>query len=529
LNVAASPDIAPVLDDVARRFNASKPKISDFCAEVRVSPQLSSEVASSLVDAGEGGGVKFDVWVPDSSIWPEQARVSAGERAVVPDRYTSIASSPTVIAMPGPVANQISGSGGVGWRRLLQVLDSEQPLQLGFPDPTVNTTGLAALLSVGKIIGDTPQARAQQVAVMRSITNAGAVGRSMQDVFAKLPKTQDSAAIASSVAAVPTTEQSVWKYNTDRPAVPLVAVYPTEGALRLDYPYVVTLNSPDSKRQKAADRFLKELQKSAGRKELQDNGFRAPDGTAGAALNPQAGVNPQAPEPADKPDPATVSTVIKSWRVINLPIRQLVLMDISGSMSQPVPGVNKTRMEVTLTAAQQGLGLLQDTSELGVWLFSSGLDGKKDYRQVIPIGPLSAPLGDLTRRGAVANALTTLQPKPGGATGLYDSILAAYKVIKAGYKPNRVNSVLVFTDGKNEDPTGGISLDALVAELKKEFDPNRPVPVFIMAFGPDTDIASSRKIADATTGAAYQANTPGEITKVFLDAVGQRQCRPNCG
>jgi hypothetical protein len=37
-----------------------------------------------------------------------------------------------------------------------------------------------------------------------------------------------------------------------------------------------------------------------------------------------------------------------------------------------------------------------------------------------------------------------------------------------------------------------------------------------------------RKIAAATRGAAYNANTPAEINKVFLDAVGLRTCRPSC-
>jgi hypothetical protein len=525
LNVAASPDIAPSLDQVATRFNKSKPKIGGFCAEVRISPQNSADVANTLIGVS---GTRTDVWVPDSSVWVDQVRTTAKEKDKVRADNASIASSPTVIAMPAPVATQISGGGGVGWRRLLQELDSQQGLQVGFPDPTLNTPGLAALISIGQSIGNTPQARAKTVQVMRSLTSNGGAARTMQDLFDRLPQTQDSQAIASAAGAVPATEQQVWKYNAGRPAVPLVAVYPTEGALRLDYPYV-EVSGADQKRQKAAEKFLAELRKGSARKTLQAAGFRSPDGRAGEVLKPQAGVNPAQPPPLKPPaSPGTVTTALKSWRAVNLATRMLTLLDVSGSMTTPVPAVGKTRMEVTIAAAQQGLGLLQDTSELGLWTFSTQLQGNQDWKQIIPLGPLSQPVGDVTRRGALANALAKVQAKPGGATGLYDSILAAYKAVKAGYKPNKVNSVLVFTDGRNEDPTGGISLDQLLDQLKQLFDPQHPVPIYIVAFGPDTDIASARRISDLTTGTAYQANTPGEITSVFLDAVGQRQCRPNC-
>jgi hypothetical protein len=527
LNVAVSPDVAPVVDGIAARFNKSKPKINDFCAEVRVSQQTSADVSGALL--GGSSAPRPDVWIPDSSVWVDQARANSAQ-AKVPDKYTSIASSPVVIGMIAPTARQI-GSAQVGWQRLLVELNNEEPLAIGLPEPTRNTTGMAAMLAIGQILAKSEQGGAKRVEVIRSISNAGAVTRTVQEAFDKLPKSQDSGAIASSVNALPATEQSVWRYNADNPAVPLQALYPSEGALRLDYPYVVTLNSPDEKREKAAQRFLEELTNEEARKDLQDNGFRTPDGAAGDVINPQAGVGQTAPRDIRKPAAAAVSQVLQSWRALALPTRMLVVMDVSGSMTQVVPGIGKTRMEVTLSAAQQGLGLLQDSSELGLWIFSTQLRGNLDHRELVPLGPLSQPVGPLTRRGAIGNALTNqVAAKPGGATGLYDSILAAFKSVKASYKPNKVNSVLIFTDGKNEDPTGGISLEGLIGQLKSLHDPQKPVPVFIVAFGPDTDVATARKIAEVTTGDAFQANNAGEITSVFQQAVGQRskRCQPDC-
>jgi Mg-chelatase subunit ChlD len=205
----------------------------------------------------------------------------------------------------------------------------------------------------------------------------------------------------------------------------------------------------------------------------------------------------------------------------------LVLIDTSGSMNTPVPGSTKTRLELTISAAQQGLGIVGDDTELGLWIFSSRLEGEnQDYRELVPVGPLSEPVGDALRRAALANALTRLKAK--GNTGLYDSILAAYRSQLATYARDKVGSVLVFTDGKNRDPDGGISLDQLLSTLQRESDPERPMPIFILAFGPDADMASATRIAEATAGAAYHADTPGQAYELYLDALGQRQCRPNC-
>ncbi len=533
LNVAASPDVAAVLDGIAGRFNDSKQRIDGSCAEVRISAQSSAETANSLIGSEPSAAPAPQVWIPDSSIWVDQVReILKDKKPSIPAENTSLATSPTVIAMPGPVANQIGGgSGRVGWARLLQELGSERPLKVGFLDPAFNTTGVAALLAVNQLLGQGADARVKQTEFMRTLNTGGVVGKTPQDVLDKLPESADSAVIQQSVGAVPISEQAVWRYNADKPAVPLRSVYPSEGALRLDYPYVVTLDKANAKQQKAADRFLKELGSPESRKELAENGFRTPEGKAGEVLNQENGVDPAEPKSAPRPSPQAVATSINAWRVLTLATRMLALVDVSGSMTQPVPGTGKSRMEVTVSAAQQGLGLFGGTSELGLWTFSTKLAGNRDYKEQVSLGPLDGSvqtaLGPLSRRGAVAEALARIQAKPGGATGLYDTILAAYRSMNKSYQPDKVNAVVVFTDGENEDP-GSITLDGLLAELRKEFDRSKPIPIYIIAFGPDSDIVSARKISEVTTGAAYQANTASEISKVFLDAVGQRQCRPNC-
>jgi hypothetical protein len=42
-------------------------------------------------------------------------------------------------------------------------------------------------------------------------------------------------------------------------------------------------------------------------------------------------------------------------------------------------------------------------------------------------------------------------------------------------------------------------------------------------------VAALQTISAATGGARYQVSDPSRIREIFLDAVGQRACRPDCG
>jgi hypothetical protein len=524
LAVVAAPDVVPVVTGVAGRFNRAEARRQGDCAQVTVRREESSATASDLARAAaKSAGGAADAWIPDSSIWVDRVRSSARHPALAGEPV-SVATSPVVIALTRPVAARVGGLATLGWGRLLQELRSGQPLQIGFPNPVRHTTGLAALLAAANIAQASPRARAQQVALTRALSEGEA--DEIPDLVARLPRRADE--VASSLAGLPATEQAVWRYNTSRPAVPLVAVYPAEGALLLDYPYVRISSGDDQRKARAGDRLLAALQQPSARDGLLNAGFRAPDGTAGDALTPRLGVSPRMPKTVPTPPAPVVAAAIRSWQELTLPARMLVLIDTSGSMGQIIPGINRSRIEVTVAAAQEGLGLLGDDTEMGVWEFAAGLVGRsQDYRLLVPPGPLSQPVGDVPRRAALAGALTRLRAT-NDWTGLYDSVLAVYRIARAGYQPSKINSVLVLTDGKNQDPAGGASLPQLLTEITKLADLRRPVPVFMLLFGPDADMASARKIAQATSGGAYHVNTPGEITQVFLDAVGQRTCRPHC-
>ena len=109
----------------------------------------------------------------------------------------------------------------------------------------------------------------------------------------------------------------------------------------------------------------------------------------------------------------------------------------------------------------------------------------------------------------------------GGGTGLYDTTLAAFKKVQDSYDPSYSNSVIILTDGQNEDPNS-ITLRQLLSQLKRLEDPARPVLVLTIGISEDADTESLEQIARATGGTSYVAKTANDIQTVFVDAIRAR-------
>ena len=201
-----------------------------------------------------------------------------------------------------------------------------------------------------------------------------------------------------------------------------------------------------------------------------------------------------------------------AWRLLTRRISLLGLFDVSGSMADPVPGSTRSKLDVARSAAQTALSFFDPRDSLGLWEFSRQLDGDKDYRVLVPLGPAGARVGPYPNR-QVASVAAYRAMVPRTATGLYDSILAAYRSATAAYRPDAVN-----TDGENEDP-GSITLDQLLAQLSRLHNPARPVHVVTLAYGTGADPAALAKVARVTDGLQFSSPDPNSIGKVFTTAV----------
>lgn len=509
LNVTAAEDIAGVVTQVARRGITSEQ--DGVCYNVRITPRESSAAADSLVLSD--GTDRPHVWIPESEIWLQRAQEKGAWN--VPVNGTSIASSPVVLALTEDAA------GRLGWPdKPLSWASSLGPqaptdLAIGLPDPAREPAGVSALFAVRDMYAkasDPGQAITSKLRALSPNTTPRAA-----DLFGRLPGTGTS---DQPLDGFPTSELAVLRHNVSNPGSPLVATYADPAVPALDYPFVVLPDTPPAERE-AAERFLTALieQESAGL--FGDAGFRTPDGEMLRKRGEDRRTDSARLTPVPLPEPTEVDTVLNQWAGVNLSARIQVLIDVSGSMAEPVPGTGRTRMAVTLQAAELGIGLMKPTTKLGVWLFSTNLDGQdKDYRELFGVKTVAEH-----KEGGALQQLRTVEALPNGATGLYDSTLAAYKSATQNYEAGRINVVVVLTDGRNED-ANGISREQLLSELGTLQDPRRPVQVVGIGIGPDIDRAELQAIAKATGGEAFTTPDPTKINEIFYAALSRLLCQP---
>jgi Mg-chelatase subunit ChlD len=259
--------------------------------------------------------------------------------------------------------------------------------------------------------------------------------------------------------------------------------------------------------------FFDELRGSRYAAALTRAGLRDALGVAG----PGFGVGlPQLPKvtATTQPTRRQVDQALSLWRVVTQSGRILTVIDVSGSMKTPVPNASgKTRERVTTEAAAGTLALLDDDWSLGLWIFSTNLNGALPYRQLVPTGPLAV------QRPAVSSALGGIRPT-NGDTGLYDTILAAYRQAQARWDASKSNSVLVMTDGENANP-GGLTRAGLITALKRTVDPKRTVQIIAVGIG-EASRAELLQVTRVTGGGVFTTTDPSDISGILLQAVALR-------
>jgi hypothetical protein len=95
------------------------------------------------------------------------------------------------------------------------------------------------------------------------------------------------------------------------------------------------------------------------------------------------------------------------------------------------------------------------------------------------------------------------------------------RAVRQDYDAKAVNSILLFTDGKNDDP-GSPTLAQTVQTLRSLRDPARPVRIIALGMGPEANAEELQALAGATGGQSYVARNPGDLRQVFIDALQSR-------
>jgi len=535
-SIIASTATATILENLARRWATTEPDVDGVCASVEVTAKDSALMAQALQEDwdAKANGPAPDAWVPQSTAWVRRAAIDADAERMLPDRQPSIARSPVVIAMPKPMAQALGWPGvKLSWQDIITKFAGDPsgwsslgkpwgPFKFGMTDPARSTAGLLGLTAIIDANDDSDVSAEEQETVLKLKQVMRPYLQSTDQILSELKRAgdQSEAAALQYVSAFPAFEQDVLNHNLRNPRVSLVAVYPNNGTIEADHPFLV-LDAPWAKAQakEVANAFMGYVRGPAGQQELMDSGFRDPNRGPGPQLVEQNGLAPQItalPRAVLLPD--SVSRTLTTWTALTQPTNLLLVLDVSGSMKDQVPGSGQTRLSLAKRAARDALALFPADAHVGLWAFSTRQNGTRDYRTVVPVGALGDPVGNRTRKDALLAGVDNLQPA--GDTGLYDTIAAAQEALLDSYRKNATNLVVLLTDGRNDDTTGGMTIAALRDQLTKNSkDPDHRVPVVLIGFGNDVDFATLQEISRITGATARSSREVFDIDQVLISAI----------
>lgn len=502
VSIAVAPELEPVVAQAQRLLRARQEV--DPCLDVSVRAIAPASVARSIA----AGPTQAAIWIPDSSTWLADLTLPAG--AVRP----SIARSPVVLAVP------VRRAEALGWPEhpltvpgLLADVGA-RPVRLHLAEPAQSALTAISLWAVQRTVEGADEGLGRLTVLLRSSVTASAT-----------PAEALAAAADDGVrAVVAASEQAVWAHDSAAPPEQRLAPGYLPGRATLDYPFVVLAANPLARDH--ASRLEQFLHGPEGRALLSSLGFRAPTGEAPTTMSRALGQEVPALNAESPVDATAVAGAVRSAAALHLDSRLLVLIDVSTPFTRPMAADGRSGLDLATQAAQAGLNLLPDDSHVGAWAYARHMREGRPYARIARIRPLDQLTDAGNQRQALAEALTRLEPSTQAGAGLHDTLLAAVARVRARWKPGMVNAVVVIGHGK--DDGAGIGIGELVAGLVATQDPQRPVPVISIVLGSDGDTQALQAVAAVTGGATYTVEDPKQLGAVFLDAIGQRTCRPMC-
>ncbi|HUR78544.1 MAG TPA: extracellular solute-binding protein [Acidimicrobiales bacterium] len=555
--LATSPEKLDLLTGLAKSFNENGDdnEVAGKCSFVRVT-KVSSGVGATLLSDGwtdeAQNGPKPVVWSPSASSWGAVVNERLAQKqqgAIVPSDAKPFMLTPLVIAMPKPMAEALGyPQTPIGFGDLLELAKANDgwaskghpewgAFKLGKTNPNFSTSGLSSTIAqyyaaTGKQSDLTLEDvnRPDVDTFMRGVESSVVhYGDTTLSFLNNLYRNDRAGLGLTYVSAVAVEETSIIAYNRGNPdgildpgeqprppRVPLVAVYPKDGTLFSDNPFFV-MDAPwvTAAEKKAARKFETFVQRPANQRRVLRFGFRP--GNPGVAvsepISAKLGVDPAKPETTlGVPEPAVLVRLIEKWGEQRKAARVMLVIDVSGSMGEEVAD-GETKLDLAKRASVDALTQFKPEDLVGLRIFSTNISPRdpRDYLDLVPIGPIS------DNREVIAGRIRNLQPTEG--TPLYSTAKDTVATMKQAYDPERINAVVLLTDGKNEDDF--TDLNATLSSLRagSEGQSSSPVRLFTIAYGKDADKAVLKRLSEATSANSYDATDPQTVTRVFTAVI----------
>ena len=373
IDVAVSSEKIALLQDLAGTFNDSEDaELDGGCVFVRPYNKASGGAATALSNGWtneEAEGPRPEAWSPASSAWGaivNQRLEDTGQDPIVPASEPFML-TPLVIAMPEPMADALGyPETPVGFADILALARDPDgwgahghpewgPFRLGKTNPNFSTSGLSALIAqYYAALGKTDGLSLEDLANPTTIDFAKGIestvvhyGDITPTFLNNLYRNDARGASLTYVSAVAVEEVSVISYNAGNPdgvlspgeeprppRVPLVAVYPKEGTLFSDNPFIILdADWVSDAQREGAQRFGEYIQEPENQERVLEFGFRPgnPSVSVGAPIVAANGVDPDQPERTlEVPEPEVMVEALDRWADQRKPAKVMLLIDVSG-------------------------------------------------------------------------------------------------------------------------------------------------------------------------------------------------------
>ncbi len=502
LVIAYSPEKAQLFKTLASDFNAQKLTSPDGKRLSISTVELDPE---AMIQAALGGEVQ--AISPDSSIWLGQLDRAWGDaqgsESGLVGQTVRYAVSPVVIAMWRDVAQEMGyPARQLGWSDLLAKAQSDPNFKWSHPSTTSASGLLATLAEFYAGANKTRGLTNEDVLAQRTLDYVGAIERTVRYYGeGEWPTIQRVVKEGRGYldALICSEQLVIWARSQ---GADMVAIYPLEGALWQDHPLAL-LEQPgltDLQRLTFA-RLAEFVNLAETQQKILAQGYRPADlsiplSQPGSPIRTDNGVDPAQPVTSlQVPAPSVLDTVRQSWWLTKRRTNVILVVDTSGSMQ----GEKLANVKQALkTFVEQ---IPTEEERVGLIAFAS------DVYIDIPLEPLK------TSRQNLLAQIDGLQAR--GDTAMLNGVNAAYNHLQALDDKERINAIVVMTDGLENNSR--ITLSRMVNTLRNGNQTGVPVIVFAVAYGKDADYSTLRALSDATGGQTREGTleTIRELYKIL--------------
>jgi Ca-activated chloride channel family protein len=565
LHILSSSDTYELLGNIATDYSGRTAE--GHCVKIALSEANRGNTTKDLANCWpDTEKPRPDVWIPASTVRLEVARAEAVNskcRDAFPSQAPSVVTSPTIIAMPEDMARQLDWPRAtIGWSDLAELATAPDGwaskgrpdwgrFRLGKTNPNTSSSGLNT--TIGMFYAGRPGPSREDPLTVADVNDEAAkefvrkiessvvhYGEDTLRFLANLRSADDKGQALGYISAVAIDEKSMLAYNEgypngvwsdkegskkEKPRTKLVAIYPKEGTVIHDHPYVrfswpSTDSTEASAKRQVADDFLDYLHSPAVQRRFQDHGFRDHEGRAGQLVSLENGIDPQkSPDLLKLPEASVLDLVLSTWKEVRKPARVLLVVDTSASMDEGVTHENTrepcppelkhpdgtrclSKLELLENQRDYILSGFTERDQIGLWEFS------EHPNRLVEIGPMNE--AGKKRLRAEFDKLRTAP-----YTALYETIAAAVAEVATDSDENTINAVVVLTDGHNQLPSGQDQrLEQLLEQLRQQ-----PIRVFTIAYGQEADVNVLQQIAEASRAAHYDAMDPNDIGDLLVAAI----------